>query len=148
VRQSVDRAFALREYDLMRGGVAFEVLVEAERLPPCRIGPQALAVVLLNLVLNGEQALAGVPDARIRVRISHASRRIVVTVQDNGPGVPHDIQARVFEPFFTTGRPGATLGLGLAVARHLAEQHDGRLVLADDPPPGARFELDLPAADL
>jgi signal transduction histidine kinase len=93
VRQSVDRAFALREYDLMRAGVAFEVVVEAERLPVCRIGPQALAVVLLNLMLNAEQALARVPDARIRVRLSHASGRITLQVRDNGPGVPHDIRA-------------------------------------------------------
>lgn len=145
VRQSVDRAFALREYDLMRAGVAFEVVVEAERLPACRIGPQALAVVLLNLMLNAEQALARVPDARIRVRLSHASGRITLQVRDNGPGVPHDIRAHMFEPFFTTGRLGATLGLGLPVARHLAEQHDGHLVFVDDPLPGARFDVDLPA---
>jgi two-component system NtrC family sensor kinase len=146
LRQGVDRAFALREYDLMRGSVAFEVVVEAERLPACRIGPQALAVVLLNLMLNAEQALARVPDARIRVRLTHASGRITVIVQDNGPGVPHDVRAHIFEPFFTTGRPGATLGLGLPVSRHLAEQHDGYLVLVDAPPPGARFELGLPAS--
>jgi two-component system, NtrC family, sensor kinase len=146
VRQGADRAFALREYDLLRGSVAFEVVVEAERLPVCRMGPQALAVVLLNLMLNAEQALARVPDARIRVRLSYASGRIIVIVQDNGPGVPHDIRARIFDPFFTTGRPGATLGLGLSVARHLAEQHEGHLVLMDDTSPGARFALDLPAA--
>ena len=146
VRHGVDRAFALREYDLMKSSVAFEVLVEAERLPACRIGPQALAVVLLNLMLNAEQALARVPDPRIRVRLTHASGRIVVIVQDNGPGVSHDIRAHIFEPFFTTGRAGATLGLGLPVARHLAEQHGGQLVLVHDMSSGARFELDLPAA--
>jgi C4-dicarboxylate-specific signal transduction histidine kinase len=146
VRQGVDRAFALREYDLMRGKVAFEVVVEPEPLPTCRMGRQTLAVVLLNLMLNAEQALARVPDAGIRVRLGHAAGRILLAVQDNGPGVPHDIRARIFEPFFTTGRPGATLGLGLPVARHLAELHGGHLVLVDDTSPGARFELDLPAA--
>jgi two-component system C4-dicarboxylate transport sensor histidine kinase DctB len=146
VRLGVDRAFALREYDFMRASIAFEVTVEVERLPACRIGPQALAVVLLNLLLNAEQALVRVPDARIRVRLRHVPGHVLVSVLDNGPGIPPDIRASMFEPFVTSGRPGATLGLGLPVSRHLVEAHGGRLEFVEDDAPGARFDLELKAS--
>jgi signal transduction histidine kinase len=84
----------------------------------------------------------------VNVSVQQQDGAVVVAVQDNGPGIPAEHRDRVFEPFFTTGRPGATLGLGLTVTRLLATGHGGQLVLASDPGQGdgARFEMSLPAA--
>jgi signal transduction histidine kinase len=145
LRQAVDRAFALREYDMLRARIAFEVVTESETVPTVRIDYPALSMILLNLLLNAEQALAGVADARISVVLGVAGSRGLISVRDNGPGIPPELRARVFEPFFTTGRSGATLGVGLAVARRLAGQHGGLVDVIDDPRTrGARVDVEIP----
>jgi C4-dicarboxylate-specific signal transduction histidine kinase len=103
-------------------------------------------MVLLNLVLNAEQALADHADGHVTLTARSKDGVVRVVLADNGPGVPEHERERVFEAFFTTGRPGATLGLGLCVSRQLAVEHGGHLRLADgDCAPGARWELELPA---
>jgi signal transduction histidine kinase len=107
---------------------------------------QKLRQLLLNLVLNAVQV--GGAGVRVRVAAARVGDEAVITVADDGPGVPAELAASLFEPFVGT-RPGGS-GLGLAVARRVAERHGGRLVL--DPAPagtrGASFSLHLPLARL
>jgi signal transduction histidine kinase len=70
--------------------------------------------------------------------------QVVVSVEDNGPGVPRDLEQRVFEPFFTT-KPAGT-GLGLPISRSIIEAHGGTLQIEAGSPRGARFSFSLPAA--
>jgi signal transduction histidine kinase len=145
VRGCVDRAYALREYDLQRERVAFDVRTEGD-VPPARIDQPALSMILLNLFLNAEQVLRGAADARIQVVLAAGDGGVLVSVRDNGPGVAADIRARVFDAFFTTGAASTSLGLGLTVARHLAQQHNGVITLVDEPgTQGARFDVVVPA---
>ena len=137
--------YALREYDLQRAHITFDVQFGDTPLPPARIDLPALSMILLNLVLNAEQALAATADGRIELTAAAAGGRLFASVRDNGPGVAGEVRERIFDPFFTTGAPGATMGLGLRAARHLAEQHGATLVLADTPAQdGACFDLNLP----
>ncbi|MDO8834675.1 MAG: HAMP domain-containing sensor histidine kinase [Vicinamibacterales bacterium] len=146
IRQCLDRVYALREYDLQRAHIAFEARFDADPVPPARIDMPALSQIVLNLLLNAEQALADTPDARIDVVVGAAAGRTCISVRDDGPGIGPDGRDRIFEAFQTTGAAGASLGLGLPVARYLAEQHGGHLVLADPVAGhGAQFDLDLPA---
>ena len=69
----------------------------------------------------------------------------VVCVADNGPGVPERVRERLFQPFGGSGRPGG-VGLGLAIARELAQGHGGDLLLVETGPRGSTFELRLPGA--
>lgn len=107
-----------------------------------RAHPGLLVRLLHVLYDNAIQASA--PRApRIATRGDAAGGRVVVEVADDGPGVPAHIASRVFEPL-VTARPGGT-GLGLALARRIAEAHGGSIVLVDAAP-GATFRLDLPGA--
>jgi signal transduction histidine kinase len=143
-RQCVERAYALREYDLQRERVGFEVQADGP-VPSGRIDQPALSMILMNLILNAEQVLRGASDAKIVVGLWAADGRVGASVRDNGPGVSADIQAKVFDPFFTAG-PVTSLGLGLTVARYLAQLHQGDVTYIDEPDArGARFDVCVPA---
>jgi two-component system OmpR family sensor kinase len=100
-----------------------------------------LRQAILNLVLNATQI--GGPQVRVTIEIAAAGDRARISVIDDGPGVPDALAASLFAPF-VTGRDGGS-GLGLAVARRIAERHGGSLVLEPNPAVrGARFSLYLP----
>jgi len=145
LRQGAARALAIRQYDFSRAQISGEVIGDEPGALVGAIDSQDLTLVLLNLLLNAEQALAGQPGAKVVIDVARRANQAVLSVIDNGPGVPAADRERIFEPLFTTGRKGATLGVGLAVARSIAEASGGRLVLSDSVE-GARFELSLPAA--
>jgi signal transduction histidine kinase len=108
--------------------------------------PDQLSRVLVNLGRNAVQALASLesPAERpvIRVSARREGGRVVVTVSDNGPGVPSEARARLFEAFQGSTRTGGT-GLGLAIAADLVRAHGGHLRL-EDSARGASFRFDIP----
>ena len=117
--------------------------------PPVRLDARDVHQVLENLVLNARQAL---PDAgTITVGLAAAGRHVVLTVADDGPGVPSDDVRHVFDPFWTTrgslaGGSGGALGLGLTVARSLANAAGGSVELVSAAPGGTTVTVRLPAA--
>jgi signal transduction histidine kinase len=114
----------------------------AEDLPPAGIAPDALRQVLLNLALNAiEVSEAG---ATVRLLAAACESGVEIAVEDEGPGVPEALRARLFEPFFSTkSRAG---GLGLAITRRLVEEAGGAIEIQDRAPRGARFRVTLPLA--
>ncbi len=102
--------------------------------------PHQLQQALLNLVLNGVEAAGR--GGRVSLTCRSGSGAVSLDVEDDGPGVPAEAVARLFEPFFTT-RPRGT-GLGLAIARKIARRHGGDLQLASNVAGGVRFALTLP----
>jgi signal transduction histidine kinase len=104
-----------------------------------------------NLTSNARDVMGGRGVVHLMVRVvpasDDASERLLVEIADEGPGVPPEIRATLFEPFVTARKKGGT-GLGLAVARRFVEDHGGTIELVADPPPGgpsgARFRLLLP----
>jgi signal transduction histidine kinase len=118
----------------------------AEGLPPVRGSANRLVQVLLNLLLNANQALAGRPDARVVAESARDGRYVLVQLRDNGPGIPEPQRDRVFDPFFTTRAPGEGTGLGLSIAFDIVREHGGELELGDAPEGGACFTIRLPAA--
>jgi len=131
---------------------ARQVVLEAGEVLPVRAVPEAIRQVLGNLLDN---AAKHAPDrAPIRVQARRVGALAVLAVEDSGPGVPPAERERIFERF-TQLDSGATrlasgVGLGLYIARQLANAQGGELLLADPAPPGegARFELRLPMAEL
>jgi signal transduction histidine kinase len=118
-------------------GVCLECRVDAPDAG-LRGSPQALAGALGNLVDNACEAGA----RRVRLTaLRVGADRLAMDVADDGPGVPPGLRERLFRPFFTTRSGGS--GLGLAVARAVAEAHGGTVGLVDDSG-GARFRVELP----
>ncbi len=103
----------------------------------------ALHRLLLNLLRNADQAA---PEGAIEVTLDRLGRRHRITIRDEGPGVPADLAEKIFDPFYSSGKKGGT-GLGLALARRVAEEHGGRLELDAGSEGGACFVLELPAAE-
>ncbi len=101
--------------------------------------------ILLNLLRNAVQALAGRPGATLTLSARPARDAVIITLADNGPGVPPKVQERLFQPFASGNRAGGA-GLGLAIARELARTLGGDLRLARTGPGGTEFQLRLPSA--
>ena len=129
----------------LKGVAELEVRLPPQ-LPPATANPRHLAQVLLNLVVNAADALESGTVSKPRVTLTAWVEEgfVVIAVQDNGPGIPPPVRARLFEPFFTTKAPGKGTGLGLSLSREYMTRMGGSLQLADHPGPGARFELRMP----
>ena len=98
--------------------------------------------VLVNLVQNAAQA--GATAIAITTRAAPGDIATVISVADNGPGIPAADRTRVFDPFFTTKDPGRGAGLGLAISLTFAEAMGGTLTAESKPGVGSRFRLWLP----
>jgi signal transduction histidine kinase len=122
-----------------RAGVSLTADVPTD-LPRVSVDVTQIGQILFNLLVNAIQALEGRGGA-IRVTATVSDTHVRIHVEDDGPGVPADLRAKIFEPLFTTKARG--IGLGLAVSRSLAEANDGTLEL-DETAGGARFTLSLP----
>lgn len=99
--------------------------------------------VVMNLVQNSVDALEGRDGGVIRLSVKAEAGQAVLTVADNGPGIPADLRAAVFDPFFTTKPVGRGTGLGLSISHKITEEHGGSLTLCEVAE-GACFKLALP----
>jgi signal transduction histidine kinase len=145
VQQVVEKVAEFRRYACQAAGIELSVDPGA---PPVVMGDfHRLVQAVLNLVTNAEDAVRNLPEPRrIAVRARGGDGRVVVEVEDNGPGVPPAVRPFIFQPFFTTKPRGKGTGLGLSLVRNTARQHGGDIRIEDAPGGGARFVLDLPVA--
>ena len=108
------------------------------------IDAAGLTQVLLNLLLNAADAVAG--RGRIKVSAEVDRERVRVDIEDSGPGVPDELRTRIFEPFFSTKPAGQGTGLGLAVCESIVTAAGGEIVVGRGALGGARFSVTLPVA--
>jgi two-component system, LuxR family, sensor kinase FixL len=129
--------------DAARHGIEVEI-VGSHPAPPIRADRLQIEQVLNNLVVNAIDAASERPGARGRVIIRVATRgeRVVMQVEDNGPGVAPEIADRMFEPYHTTKPRG--MGLGLHLSQQIVQKHAGHLWWEPDVPEGTRFVVELP----
>jgi len=138
---------AAEDAGLTPDGISLNLLVA--RQARVSADPDQLHRILVNLLRNGREALSAHNGPErpgvITVALDQTGGDSLIRISDNGPGVPDRVQARLFQPFAGSGREGGA-GLGLAIARELAQGHGGDLILAKSGPDGAVFELRLPGA--
>jgi len=126
----------LRDLDL-----TFEIPDEAM---PAALDPEMLHRVLANVIRNAAQALrgAGKRAGRVRVAATIEPERFVVTVDDDGPGIPAAVKEALFDPYVTTKRDGT--GLGLSIVKKIIVDHGGTIDAGWSPLGGARFSIVIP----
>ena len=160
LNEVVRYVLSTRRYAMQTRGIDCRTELAPE--PPCALGDRGqLEQVVLNLVLNAEQALAAECDAPARVieeahaeahalivvRTRAVDGQVMLEVQDSGPGVPEGDLARIWDPFWTTKREGEGTGLGLSVVHGIVSAHGGTVEAGSDAGEGMRVCVRLPAAD-
>jgi len=122
--------------------IAFEKHIEPD-LPPVDVDPLQIEQVLLNLLVNAQQAMPAGGRIVLGARQLAGAGRVELSVQDEGTGIPPEIRPRIFEPFFSTKR-GKTDGLGLAVCLGIVQRHGGAIEVESQPGKGTIFRVTLP----
>jgi two-component system NtrC family sensor kinase len=142
----VERTLQLHEHSLRRNNIEVEFRPEPG-LPSVVGDANQLIQVFLNLVTNAEQAIREVRDSgRIQLRLASNANRVRVTVQDDGIGIRPEALPRIFDPFYTTKRPGGGTGLGLSICMSIIREHGGNIEAETLPAGGTAFTVTLPIA--
>src|SRR6266404_3424649 len=141
----LERTLQLHEHSLRRNQIQVDFTPRTD-LPPIVGDANQLIQVFLNLISNAEQAIHEVRESgRIQIRLTLAGENVVVTVQDDGVGISPEAMPRLFDPFYTTKRPGGGTGLGLSICLSIAREHGGTIQAELLPGGGSAFSVYLPA---
>ena len=122
-----------------------------ESLPKIEVIPQDIGRVLLNLINNASFAVsskleAGSVDYKPEVIVStkRNDKSIMISVKDNGPGIPTEIKDKIFQPFFTTKPTGQGTGLGLSLSYDIVKAHGGEIKVESERNNGSEFKIFIP----
>ena len=148
LNQVVRETLALRSYEQHVSNLT-TIDALASGLPHVFADPHHVKQVLLNLIINAEQAMLaahGRGTLVTRTWYDADLESVVLEINDDGPGVPDEVQAKIFDPFFTTKAVGKGTGLGLTVAHAIVQDHGGHIRVKSEPGHGASFFVELPAS--
>lgn len=141
----LQRTIQMQAYPLRKSNITVDYLPDPS-LPAVTGDPNQLIQAFLALILNAEQAIREVRDrGTLRIRVGRADNAVWVTFQDDGPGIPPENLPNIFDPFYTTKRPGRGTGLGLSICRTVVREHGGNIEAASAPGGGAVFTVTLPS---
>lgn len=143
----VEAALELTEAKLRTSGVALDWAAPAEQVM-VRGGEVRLQQVVMNLLSNAADAIAGQADARIQISITADRGRVRLSVADNGPGIAEP--ERIFDPFYSTKEVGHSegMGLGLSISYGIVQSFGGAIAGRNSPGGGAEFTVELDAAEV
>lgn len=144
INDLIQRTLMLHQYSLRMNSISVDFIPDS-LVPPLEGDANQLMQVFLNLIVNAEQAIREVRDrGTIRIRVGHSDGQIRVTFQDDGPGINEESVPRIFDPFYSTKRPGRGVGMGLSVAAAIVKGSEGKIEFAPAPGGGAAFTVTLP----
>jgi len=146
VNNLIERTLQLHEHSLRRNNIEVDFRQQSG-LPGVVGDANQLIQVFLNLVTNAEQAIREIRESgRIQIRLGQKDGRLIVTVQDDGVGIRPEALPRIFDPFYTTKRPGGGTGLGLSICMSIIREHGGHIEADSLPAGGTAFTVYLPAS--
>jgi two-component system NtrC family sensor kinase len=143
----IERVLELRNYDLRVHNI--DVELDLADVPETMVDANQVQQVLLNVIINAEQAIRAGAGERGTLRIGTRAEQesIVATFRDSGAGMSADTLRRIFDPFFTTKDAGEGTGLGLTISYGIMEDHGGRIWAESAPSRGSTFFLQLPIVE-
>ena len=143
----LQRTLHLHAYSLRKNNIAVDFVPDTG-LPEVNGDPHQLMQVFLNLILNAEQAMREIHDrGMLRIRLSRREGTVLVMIEDDGPGISREILPNIFDPFYTTKRPGRGTGLGLSICKAILKEHGGNVEAASGSGGGAVFTVTLPLGE-
>ena len=144
LNELIQRTLLLHQYSLRLNNITVDFLPEPS-LPLFEGDGHQLMQVFLNLLINAEQAIRTLRErGSIRLRLGHKDSSLWVSFQDDGPGIPEEMLSNIFDPFYTTKRPGGGTGMGLSVSMGIVKSYGGRIQFQPAPGGGAVFVVWLP----
>lgn len=120
-----------------------EIVKNFGEVPPVTCYPGQLNQVIMNLIQNAVEAIA--EEGTITISTGMEGDWVVLSVADNGRGIPDDVKAKVFDPGYTTKGVGVGTGLGLSICYRIVENHGGQIDLSSSPGEGTLVTVRLPA---
>jgi PAS domain S-box-containing protein len=139
----IERTLHLHTYSLRKNNITVDFL--REPMPLVFGDAHQLMQIFLNLVRNAEQAIRESRErGTLRIRCSSNQNMVNLIFQDDGAGIPAEVLPYIFDPFYTTKRPGRGTGLGLSICKAILREHGGNIEAADAPGGGAVFTVILP----
>jgi PAS domain S-box-containing protein len=143
----VQRTLHLHAYSLRKNNITVDFLREAS-FPVVNGDSHQLMQIFLNLILNAEQAMREARElGTLRIRLEKSDKALAVIFQDDGPGIAPEVLPNIFDPFYTTKRPGRGTGLGLSICKAILREHGGEIEASSGPGGGAVFKVTLPLPD-
>jgi two-component system NtrC family sensor kinase len=121
-----------------------EVVLELGDIPPVTCIAAQINQVLMNLLVNAAQAIG--ERGTITIRSGQGEHRVWIEVEDSGCGMPADVLAHIFEPFYTTKPVGKGTGLGLSLSYDIIHKHGGQIEVHSHPGQGSCFRIVLPVS--
>ncbi|MFN5169609.1 MAG: sensor histidine kinase [Cyclobacteriaceae bacterium] len=138
VKDLLDKVAQFMKPDFRDSGIVFQHVCQSDYLT-IQADEEMIEQVLINLIKNAREALAGQPNGRIDVRGSYDELATYIEVIDNGPGIIAEALEKIFIPFFTTKKGGS--GIGLALSRQIMQMHNGTLTAESEPHTRTVFRL-------
>ncbi len=136
----LDNVLPLIRHEMALEKIKFEKDIP-ETLPAVKANPRQMEEILFNLIVNACQAMKP-KGGTIRLSAKHSANKVIIQIEDNGPGIPQDRIKQIFEPFYTTKEEGT--GLGLYITRQLVEKNGGKIRVDSHEGKGTAFNLEFP----
>jgi len=144
INKPIEEALKLTSVTLRTSGISVDKSL-AKELPLCKIDPNLVEEILLNLINNAAEAMKNMEkDKKIEVSSSIEENFILVKIADSGPGVPIELRSKLFEPFYTTKKEGT--GIGLSLVDRIVRDHGGSIAVETSKWGGAEFKIKIPVA--
>jgi signal transduction histidine kinase len=118
---------------------------EYGELPLVKCFPQQLNQVIMNLLVNGAQAIE--KQGTIRIKTWNGDGSVNISISDTGSGIPEDKLSKIFDPFFTTKPVGQGTGLGLSIAYDIIKRHKGEISVESEVGKGTVFNIKIPVTE-